>query len=133
MARTPQYERLLAELESGELSELERKVLDALLKAPSGFTRGGLIRVVYGVEAQRNLSNDPNDRKIRKAIESLRNRMIPIISSSGKAGYRLDTSPEAIQNMVEELRSWIAHMEQKIEVIQQHYSLQGEWLGENTA
>ena len=133
MARTPQYERLLAELDAGELSELERKVLDALLKAPNGITRRGLIRVVYGVEAQRNLSNDPNDRKIRKAIESLRNRMIPIISSSGKAGYRLDTSPEAIQNMTRELKSRIAHMEQKIEAIQQHYGLQSEWLGENTA
>ena len=133
MARTPQYERLLAELDAGELSELERKVLDALLKAPNGITRRGLIRVVYGVEAQRNLSNDPNDRKIRKAIESLRNRMIPIISSSGKAGYRLDTSPEAIQNMIAELKSRIAHMEQKIEAIQQHYGPQGEWQGENTA
>ena len=71
--------------------------------------------------------------KPRKAIESLRNRMIPIISSSGKAGYRLDTSPEAIQNMIRELKSRIAHMEQKIEAIQQHYGLRGEWLGENTA
>jgi len=85
------------------------------------------------VEAQRNLSNDLYDRKIRKAIKSLRKRMIPIISSSGKAGYRLDTSPEAIQNMTRELKSRIAHMEQKIEAIQQHNSHQGEWLGENTA
>ena len=133
MARTPQYERLLAELDAGELSKLERKVLDALLKAPNGITRRGLVRAIYGMEAQRNLSNDPHDRKIRKAIESLRNRMIPIVSSSGKAGYRLDTSPEAIQNMIAELKSRIAHMEQKIEALQQHYGLQGEWLGENTA
>ena len=133
MARTPQYERLLAELDAGELSELERKVLDALLKAPGGITRRGLVRAIYGVEAQRNLSNDPHDRKIRKAIESLRDRMIPIVSSSGKAGYRLDTSPEAIQNMIRELKSRIAHMEQKIEAIQQHYDIQGEWLGGNTA
>jgi len=133
MARTSQYERLLAELDAGELSELECKVLEVFLKAPGGITRRGLIRVVYGMEAQRNLSNDPNDRKIRKAIESLRDRMIPIVSSSGKAGYRLDTSPEAIQNMTRELKSRIAHMEQKIEAIQQHNGHQGEWLGENTA
>ena len=123
MARTPQYERLLAELNAGELSELERKVLDALLKAPGGITRRGLIRAIYGVEAQHNLSNDPHDRKIRKAIESLRNRMIPIISSSGKAGYRLDTSPEAIQNMVAELKSRIAHLEQRLEEACQFYDL----------
>jgi len=133
MARTPQYERLLAELDAGELSELERKVLEVLQKASNGITRRGLVRAIYGVEAQSNLSNDPNDRKIRKAIESLRNRMIPIVSSSGKAGYRLDTSPEAIRNMIAELKSRIAHMEQKIEAIQQHYDIQGEWLGENTA
>jgi DNA-binding IscR family transcriptional regulator len=133
MARTPQYEKLLAELDAGELNELERKVLEVLLKAPSGMTRRGLVRAIYGVEAQQNLSNDPHDRKIRKAIESLRDRMIPIVSSSGKAGYRLDTSPEAIQNMIAELKSRIAHMEQKIEAIQQHYDIQGEWLGGNTA
>lgn len=126
MARTPQYEKLLAELDAGELSELERKVLDALMKAPGGITRRGLIRIVYGLEAQRNLSNDPHDRKIRKAIESLRNRMIPIVSSSGKAGYRLDTSPEAIQNMIRELRSRIAHLEQRLEEACQFYDLPAE-------
>ena len=126
MAKTPQYEKLLAELDAGELSEIERKVLDALLKAPSGITRRGLVRAIYGVEAQRNLSNDPHDRKIRKAIESLRNRMIPIVSSSGKAGYRLDTSPEAIQNMIRELKSRIAHLEQRLEEAYQFYDLPGE-------
>jgi len=45
MARTPQYQKLLNELKSGELSEIKRK--------------------------------------IRKGIESLRNRLIPIVSSSG--------------------------------------------------
>ena len=98
MARTPQYERLLAELDAGELSELERKVLDALLKAPNGITRRGLIRVVYGVEAQRNLSNDPHDRKIRKAIESLRNRHDPdrfiIRESRLSPGYQPRSHPE---------------------------------------
>ena len=126
MARTPQYERLLAELDAGELSKLERKVLDALLKVPNGITRRGLAQAIYGVEAQRNLSNDPHDRKIRKAIESLRKRMIPIVSSSGKAGYRLDTSPEAIQNMIAELRSRIAHLEQRLEEAYQFYDLPEE-------
>jgi SMC interacting uncharacterized protein involved in chromosome segregation len=126
MARTPQYEKLLAELDAGELSELEHKVLEVLLKAPGGITRRGLVRAIYGVEAQRNLSNDPYDRKIRKAIESLRSRNIPIVSSSGKAGYRLDTSPEAIQNMISELRSRIAHLEQRLEEACQFYDLPGE-------
>ena len=126
MARTPQYEKLLAELDAGELSELEHKTLDALMKAPGGITRRELVRVIYGVETQHNLSNDPHDRKIRKAIESLRNRLIPIVSSSGKAGYRLDTSPEAIQNMIRELKSRIAHLEQRLEEVRQFYDLPGE-------
>ena len=100
MARTPQYQKLLNKLESGELNEIERKILEALLKAPNGLTRQGLIRIVFVVEPQRNLGNDPHDHKIRKGIESLRNPLIPIVSSSGEAGYRLETSPDAIENMV---------------------------------
>ena len=130
MARTLHYEKLLAELNAGELGELERKVLDALLKAPKGITRRGLVWAIYGVEAQRNISNDPHDRKIRKAIESLRSQNIPIVSSSGKAGYRLDTSPEAIQNMIRELKSRIAHLEQRIEEARQFYDLPGRMIGE---
>lgn len=123
MARTPQYQKLLNELEPGELNEIEHKILDALLKAPKGLTRQGLIRIVFAVEPLRNLSNDPHDRKIRKGIESLRNRLIPIVSSSGEAGYRLDTSPDAIENMVIEWESRIAHLQQKVQIARQHYGL----------
>ena len=123
MARTPQYQKLPNELESGKLTEIERKVLEALLKAPNGLTRQGLIRIVFGVEPQHNLTNDPYDRKIRKGIEGLRNRMIPIISSSGEAGYRLDTSPEAVENMIREWESRIAHLQQKFEITRQYYGL----------
>jgi hypothetical protein len=123
MARTPQYQQLLDELESGGLNEIERKILEALLKAPKGLTRQGLIRIVFTVEPHRNLGNDPHDRKIRKGIESLRNRMILIISSSGEAGYRLDTSPDAIENMVLEWESRITHLQQKVQIARQHYGL----------
>ena len=123
MARTPQYQKLLEELDSSELSEIKRKILDALLQAPKGLTRQGLIRIVFGVEPKRNLANDPHDRKIRKGIESLRNRIIPIVSSSGEAGYRLDTSPEAVENMIRELESRIAHLQQKVEMARRHYEL----------
>jgi hypothetical protein len=126
MSSITQYEKLLAELEAGELSELERKVLDALLKAPGGITRRELVRRIYGVEAQRNLRNDPYDRKIRKAIERMRECLIPIISSPGKTGYRLDTSPETIQNMIAEMESQIAHLKQLLEEVSQFYDLPGE-------
>ena len=126
MSSITQYEKLLAELGAGELSELERKVLEVLLKAPNGITRRGLVQAIYGVEAQRNLSNDPHDRKIRNAIERMREGLIPIVSSSGKAGYRLDTSPEAIQNMIAELESQIAQMKQRLEEVCQIFDLPGE-------
>ena len=123
MSSITQYEKLLAEMNAGELSEIERRVLEVLLKMPGGITRRGLVRAIYGVEAQRNLSNDPYDRKIRKAIERMRECLIPIVSSSGKAGYRLDTSPEAIQNMITEMESQIAHLKQLLEEVSQFYDL----------
>jgi DNA-binding winged helix-turn-helix (wHTH) protein len=126
MSSIAQYEKLLAEMNAGELSQVERKVLEVLLKAPGGITRRGLIQAIYGVEAQRNLSNDPHDRKIRKAIERMRECLIPIVASSGKAGYRLDTSPEVIQNMIMEMESRIAHLKQRLEEVRQIYDLPGE-------
>jgi len=126
MSSIAQYEKLLAEMNAGELSEIERRVLEVLLKTPGGITRRELIRVVYGVEAQHNLSNDPHDRKIRKAIERMRECLIPIVSTSGKAGYRLDTSPEAIQSMITEMESRIAQLKQRLEEVRQLYDLQGE-------
>jgi len=126
MSNIAQYEKLLAEMNAGELSEIERRVLEVLLKMPGGITRRELVRRIYGVEAQRNLSNDPYDRKIRKAIERMRECLIPIVSSSGKTGYRLDTSPEAIQNMIAEMESQIAHLRQLLEEVSQFYDLPGE-------
>lgn len=89
MSRTPQYEKLLVELNAGELPVIERKILEVPCQAPKGLTRRGLVRIVFGQEAHTNFGNDTKDRKIRKAIESLRNRGIPILSNSGKAGYEL--------------------------------------------
>jgi len=126
MSSITQYEKLLAEMNADELSELERKVLEVLLKAPNGITLRGLVQAIYGVEAQRNLSNDPHDREIRKAIGRMRECLIPIISSSGEAGYRLDTGPEAIQNLTRELESRIAQMKQQLEEVCQFYDLPGE-------
>ena len=49
--------------------------------------------------------------------------MIPIVSSSGEAGYRLDTSPDAIENMVLEWESRIAHLQQKVQIAKQYYGM----------
>jgi len=81
MSHTPEYEKLLAELNAGELPVIVQKILDALLQAPKGLTRKGLIRIVFGEEPGNNLSNDTRDRKIRKGIEHLRNLGFPIVST----------------------------------------------------
>ena len=123
MSHTPQYEKLLVELNAGELPVIERKILEVLCQAPKGLTRRGLVRIVFGQEACTNLGNDTKDRKIRKAIESLRNRGIPILSNSGQAGYKLDTDPEHIECMVRELKSRIMHLQQRVEAIMFYYEL----------
>lgn len=123
MSHTPEYEKLLAELNSGELPIIVRKILDALLQAPKGLTRKGLIRIVFGEEPSNNLSNDTRDRKIRKGIEYLRNLGFPIVSTSGKAGYKLDTDPKNIECMIRELESRIMHLQQRVEAISSYYEL----------
>ena len=120
MSHTPEYEKLLAELNAGELPIIVHKILDALLQAPKGLTRKGLIRIVFGEEPRNNLSNDTRDRKIRKGIEHLRNLGFPIVSTSGKAGHKLDTDPKNIECMVREWESRIAHLQQRVDAAQ-HY------------
>ncbi len=117
MSRTHEYEKLLAELKA-DLPSILYKILEALLQAPKG-----LIRVVFGEEPQTNLGNDTRDRKIRKGIESLRNRGIPIISTSGKAGYKLDTNPKNIECMIKEWESRGAHLQQRVDVARGYYDL----------
>ncbi|MCL4270670.1 MAG: hypothetical protein KJZ72_14045 [Anaerolineales bacterium] len=120
MSHTPEYEKILAELNAGELPIIARKILNTLLQAPKGITRKGLIRAVFGEEPGNNLSNDTRDRKIRKAIEHLRDLGFPIVSTSGKAGYKLDTDPENIEDMIREWESRIVHLQHRVDAAR-HY------------
>lgn len=120
MPHTPEYKKLLMELNAGELPIIVRKIMDTLLQAPKGLTRKGLIRIVFDVEPENNLSNDTRDRKIRKGIEYLRNLGIPIVSTSGKAGYKLDTDPKNIEEMIQEWESRIVQLRQRVDAAR-HY------------
>ena len=127
---TDVYEQLLAQLTGGELSELERRVFNDLKISPKGRTRLELIGDIYGFLALCNakdigLSNSHEDRKIRKAIESLRHRLVPIVSTSSQAGYRLDASPEAIGKMLSELYSRRAHLDEQIKNVEQFCIMPG--------
>jgi len=100
------YEEILNEL-ADELPEIERKIFDALKRNRGGLNRAQLVAIAYGetVKAGAPVNNSTKDRKVRKAIESLRMRLVPIVSSSGQAGYRLDTSADARRRMLAELVS----------------------------
>lgn len=101
------YETILSELDSGEMTEIERKIFEALGKHPHGLNRAQLVAICFGesVRAGATSNNNSKDRRIRIAIGRLRMRMVPIISSSGEAGYRLDTSEAGRRRMVMDLVS----------------------------
>jgi hypothetical protein len=120
MSHTPEYKKLLAELNAGELPIIARNILEVLLQAPKGLTRKGLVRIIYCEEPGNNLSNDTRDRKIRKGIEHLRNLGFPIVSTSGKAGYKLDTNPQHIEDMIREWESRIVHLQHRVDAAR-HY------------
>lgn len=105
------YERLLDEWES-ELRLLEGKIFNALRQAgPEGLTRRQLVYRVYGivVPEHEDLNNNAMDRKIRKTIAKMFDDLIPILSSSSTAGYRLDVSETSIRKMIAE---WTRRREQ---------------------
>lgn len=107
MATTLIYEKILMELRAGELGELESKVLDLLIEADGEtVTRHQFIKAIYGYTPVGSLSGNKHDRKVRKAIESLREKGATfILSSSGEAGYRMDMSIEKAEEMAGELES----------------------------
>lgn len=122
MNTTLVYDQLIDELNLGELEHLERRVFEILKANPGGVTRSELVYLVYGARVQ-DLAGSTQDRKIRKAIESLRGRLVPIVSSSGEAGYRLDTSREAIEKMMSEWRSRIERLQERLNAAAKFYRM----------
>ena len=118
MAHTLKYEGIQLELESGALDEIQCAIHRLLLKTPQGLTRAELIREVFGEEPGHNLGNNTLDRKIRKGIERLRDLGVPIVSTSGKAGYKIQTDPVEIAAMIDEMESRIRHLKQKVQAIE---------------
>lgn len=115
------YETLLEELAQGELTELQRKVYQLLRDNPDGLTRYELVLRIYGYMPLKIDNTD--DRKIRIAIQKLRQRLFPIISTSGQPGYRLDVSREAVHKMIRELRSRRDRINEQIEAASKFYEI----------
>ena len=101
----PVYENILKELEAGERKSIARDLFTVLQEHPQGLNRRDLVFIIFGKMAHENIANDTNDRKIRDTIAAMRSRLIPIVSTSGESGYRLDDSPEARKAMLAEMIS----------------------------
>lgn len=117
MARTEVYERILQQLENGELSEIEKKVYTALRRVfPASLTRYDLIEAVFGYRPAKdeNLNNNTDDRKIRTAIASMINKDVPIASHSGAAGYAIEIDLNVWNTTIVDLESHKESFEQKI-------------------
>ena len=120
--RSQVYENLLDELAAGELSVLQRSIFELLRDNPDGLDRYQLVMHIYGYIPVK-IDGNTDDRKIRKAIEKLRSRNFPIVSTSGRPGYRLDTSKEAAEKMLSELHSRIKHMQEQAEAVSKFWRI----------
>lgn len=121
------YERMLEELAAGEMTMLQRKIFNLLRDYPEGYTRHELIYAIYGYMPT-SVDGNVDDRKIRKAIERLRKRLFPIVSTSGKPGYRLDVSREAVKKMLMELQSRKARLEEQIDAVSKFYAIPSTYM-----
>lgn len=109
MASNPIYDHIKSELEGGELNLRAAKILRALMERinvqgqAAYLTRAEMVRVTDDRSPWQNIGDDPADRKNRLVINYLRERMIPVASSSGQAGYRLELSVEGLEEMRAEM------------------------------
>lgn len=108
MARTEVYESILQELADGELEELEVKVFHFLRRVyPASLTRRDLLEAIFGYRPgdKEDLNNNTDDRKIRTAIASMFEKGVPIVSTSGGAGYRIDIDLDQWNQLAAELET----------------------------
>jgi len=117
MKKIFENEQIKADLDGGELNKREAAILTALLAEPNGVTREALVRITDGRVAWQNINDDPADRKNRRAIASLRDRLIPVKSSSGEAGYRLDATVEGLREMLAEMEARRDRADEKVKQI----------------
>lgn len=108
MSRTDVYERILQELADGELEELEVKIFHFLRRVyPATLTRRDLLDMVFGYRPadEEDLNNNTDDRKIRTAIASMYEKGVPIVSTSGGAGYHIDIDLDKWDKVAAELEA----------------------------
>lgn len=116
MSTTKTYEIML----QTSPQDLPKKVMEVLefafTNSPGlNVTRQDMILNVFGVFVEKSrLANSKEDRQIREAIEALQRDGYPVISSSGKPGYRLAVDDQDIEEYIIELESRRKQLEEKI-------------------
>ena len=131
--KTPIYENIIRELEAGERKSIARSLYNILQDHPKGINRRDLVYIIFGKHANENIANDTNDRKIRDTIASMRSRLIPIVSTSGESGYRLDDSPEARKSMLNEMISRRDRINEQIEAASKVWEIPVRYMDEGIA
>jgi len=116
------YETMLEELAAGQLNDLQKQVFQLLRDNPDGLDRYQLVQAIYGYIPLK-IDGNNEDRKVRKAIERLRQRLFPIVSTSSRPGYRLDTSRDAVTKMIRELESRRDHINEQIQAASKFYNI----------
>lgn len=118
MAKTEVYQAILEQLANGELEELEVKIFHFLRRVyPASLTRYDLLEFVFGYRPseEENINNNTDDRKNREAIASMFEKGVPIVSTSGGAGYRIDIDLSSWSELVSELEGRKSTISKKIE------------------
>jgi hypothetical protein len=123
------YETLLEEIAEGALNDRQRSIFALLKRHPEGLTRHELVQKLDGYTPL-DINNDRADRRNRKAIELMRQRLFPIVSDSRKAGYRLDTSRDAVLKMIAELQSRKQKIQITIDAAAKFYNIPVEYVDE---
>jgi hypothetical protein len=108
---------------------LEDKVLrlitDAARTPGKTITRRMLVWKTFNVNvSERELSNNRYDRQVRQAIENLRMRGYPIISSSAGKGYSIISDRDENEKMIGEMESRREALAEQIRALRRSYNLQ---------
>ena len=121
---TQVYDTLTAELAAAN-GDIENQILSILKAAPQPVARRDLIRQVFGVIPATDLSGDTHDRKLRKAIQNMRQKGIRILSSAHSKGYSLPSGndQEGVLQTIAEMESRIRRLAEQVTAMRKRHNI----------
>jgi len=103
-----------------DINQRVMQVLEFAFENSPGInvTRQDMVANIFGIFVEKSkLANSTEDRQIREAIEDLQRAGYPVISSSGKPGYRLAVDDQEKETYIVELESRRKQLEEKIRAL----------------